>query len=174
MMHGTRLVGIAAVIAAGLVSSAWAEFDVAAARGRLLVPTEPAGAQSLSDAKEKLAPEPRPVVIEGRIGGRGIDPFVKGKASFSLVEIPDGHAAKPGHKAEDCPFFKRRAAKAPLAAVQFVGPDGSELPIDARVLFGVKEGQDVVVRGSGRFDPALGIPIIQVTAEAIHVRPPAK
>lgn len=162
-------VGLAMVVFMA-AASARAEFDVAAARGRLLLAAEPAGAVSLTAAKEQLAVEPRPIVVVGRIGGRGADPFVKGKASFSLVEVPDAHASKPGHKADDCPFCKKRAANAPIAAVQFVGPDGTELPVDARTLFGVKEGQDVVVRGSGAFDPALGVPIIQLTAEGLHVR----
>jgi hypothetical protein len=167
----TALVAAAIVLAATAVR---AEFDVAAARGRLVLADEPAGALSLTAAKEKLTPEPQPIVVVGRIGGRGMDPFVKGKASFSLVEMPDGHASKPGHKADDCPFCKKRAASAPIAAVQFVGEDGAELPIDARALFGVKEGQDVVIRGSGRFDPKLGIPVIQLTGDGIHVRPAAK
>lgn len=167
--------GLVLTLTLPLVSAvARAEVDVAASRGRLVLAAEPGGALSLTAAKEKLATEPRPVVIAGRIGGRGMDPFVKGKASFSLVEIPDDHASKPGHKADDCPFCKRRAANAPIAAVQFVGADGRELPIDARTLFGVKEGQDVVVRGTGKFDPALGIPVIQMTAEGIHVRPAKK
>jgi hypothetical protein len=61
-----------------------------------------------------------------------------------------------------------------MVAVQFVGEDGKVLPLDARKLFGIKKGQDVVVRGSGVFDPKLAIPVIQLTAEAIHVRKPAK
>jgi hypothetical protein len=176
-MHATgRSARVVALVIAVAVAAAdvRAEVDVAAARSRLLLQQEPAGAVSLTAAKDALVAEPKPIVIAGRIGGRGMEPFVKGKASFSLVEIPDGHAAKPGHKAEDCPFCKRRAANAPIAAVQFVGPDGSELPIDARTLFGLKEGQDVVIRGSGKFDPALGIPVIQLTADGIHVRPAAK
>jgi hypothetical protein len=102
-----------------------------------------------------------------------MDAFVKDKASFSLLEIPDDHAQKPGHKPDDCPFCKKRAANSPIAAVQFVGADGKELPIDARTLFGLREGQDVVIRGTGVFDPKLGIPVIQITADGIHVRPAA-
>ena len=40
--------------------------------------------------------------------------------------------------------------------------------------FGVQKGQDVVIRGTGVFDTKLGVPIIQVTADGIFVRPPAK
>jgi hypothetical protein len=169
-----------ALAALALLVTAWpaasrAEVDLAAARGRLLLAEEPAGALSLSDAKATLSPEPRPIVVAGRIGGRGMEAFVKDKASFSLLEIPnDDHADRPGHKAEDCPFCKKRAANAPIAAVQFVGEDGRELPVDARTLFGVREGQDVVVRGTGLFDPSLGIPVIQVSADGMHVRPAKK
>jgi hypothetical protein len=152
-----------------------AEVDVAAVRGQLLLPAEPAGAVSLSAAKSKLTTTPQPVVIAGRIGGRGIEPFLQNKASFSLLEIPaDDHAKKPGHNADDCPFCKKRNANSPLAAVQFLGADGKVIPVDARTLFGVQKGQDVVIRGTGVFDPKLGIPVLQITADGIHVRQPAK
>ena len=165
----------AGLLPVGLSSVALGDVDVAAVRRRLLLDEEPAGALTLAAAKEKLSTTPQPIVVAGRIGGRGIDAFVKGKASFSLLEIPaDDHAKQPGHKAEDCPFCKRRAANSPIAAVQFVGADGKELPVDARALFGVTEGQDVVIRGTGIFNPALGIPVIQVTADALHVRTPAR
>jgi hypothetical protein len=161
------------VVPAGLLPSARGDVDVAAARRQLLLDQEPAGAVTLAAAKEKLSTTPQPIVVAGRIGGRGMDAFVKDKASFSMLEIPtDDHGKEPGHKPDDCPFCKRRAANSPIAAVQFVGADGKELPVDARALFGVAEGQDVVIRGTGIFNPALGIPVIQVTAEALHVRKP--
>ena len=169
----TRL-GVAVIVAVclGAWSPIWAEIDVAAARAGLVLPAEPAGALSLAAAKGKLTKAPQPVVVAGRIGGRGMEAFIKDKASFSLLEIPaDDHAKKPGHKPDDCPFCKKRAANSPIAAVQFVGADGKELPIDARTLFGITEGQDVVIKGTGVFDAALGIPVIQLTAEGIHVRP---
>lgn len=119
-----------------------------------------------------LGLEPKPLVVAGRIGGKGIEPFLEGKASFSLLEIPaDDHAAKPGHNADDCPFCKKRQANATMAAVQFLGADGKPIPVDARKLFGVEKGQDVVIRGTGVFDAKLGVPIIQVTADGIFVRP---
>jgi hypothetical protein len=55
--------------------------------------------------------------------------------------------------------------------VQFVGADGKPIPIDARKLFGVAKGTDVVVQGTGVFDAKLAIPIIQLTADGMHVRP---
>lgn len=164
---------VVALAAPGL--AARAEVDVAALRKGLVLDAEPAGAVTLTAAKSQLTTTPKPVVIAGRIGGRGVEAFVKDKASFSLLEIPaDDHAKKPGHNPADCPFCKKRLANSPIAAVQFVGADGKELPVDARTLFGVKEGQDVVVRGTAIFDPKLGIPVLQVTADGIHVRPAGK
>ena len=164
-------VGVAAAAAMCGVA-ARAEIDVTAVRGQLLLPQEPAGALTLAAAKQKLTTTPQPIVVAGRIGGKGMEAFVKDKASFSMLEIPaDDHAKKPGHKPDDCPFCKKRQANSPIAAVQFVGADGKELPIDARALFGIKEGQDVVIRGTAIFDPKLGIPVIQLTADGIHVRP---
>lgn len=161
--------------ACGTMPSALADVDVAAVRGTLVLAEEPAGAVTLTAAKQKLTTTPQPVVIAGRIGAKGIDPFLADKASFSLLEIPtDDHAAKPGHKPDDCPFCKKRAANSPVAAVRFLGADGKEIPVDARKLFGIKAGQDVVVRGTGVFDAKLGVAIIQVTADGIHVRKPAK
>lgn len=150
--------------------------DVAAVRGALVLAQEPAGAVSLTAAKAQLSNEPKPVTVVGRIGAKGIDPFLADKASFSLIEIPaaDAHAAQPGHKPEECPFCKKRAASAPIAAVRFLGPDGKEIPVDARKLLGVEAGQDVVIRGSGIYDASLPVQILQITADGIHVRKAAK
>lgn len=148
------------------------DLDPAAVRQQLLLLAEPDGAITPTAAKQKLTATPQPVVIAGRIGARGMEPFLDGKASFVLVEIPaDDHAKKPGHDADNCPFCKKKNANSPMVAVQFVGADGKPIPIDARKLFGVAKGTDVVVRGTGVFDAKLAIPIIQLTAEGVHVRP---
>jgi len=168
--RAARVLGMA--VALGIASGpVRAEVDVGAIRGQVMLAEEPAGATTLAAAKAGLGPTPAPVVIAGRIGGRGTDPFGRAEATFSLLEIPDDeHAKKPGHKPDDCPFCKKRAANSPIAAVSFVGPDGRVIPMDARRLFGLEEGQDVVVRGSAFFDPALGIPVIQVRGDGLHVR----
>jgi len=147
------------------------DLDPAALRARLVVAQEPAGAITPTAAKQQLDATPKPVVVAGRIGARGMEPFLDGKASFVLVEIPaDDHANKPGHVADDCPFCKKKNANAPMVAVQFLGEDGKPIPFDARKLFGLDKGADVVVRGTGVFDAKLAIPVIQLTAEAIHLR----
>lgn len=146
--------------------------DPAAVRDQLVLPQEPAGAVSLTAAKQQLTNEPKPIVVAGRIGAKGIEPFLENKASFVLVEIPaDDHAKKPGHDADNCPFCKKKQAGAPMAAVQFLGADGKVIPVDSRKLFGLVKGNDVVVRGTAIFDPKLAIQVIQFTADGIYVRP---
>ena len=162
--------GLALVVGV-FATAAMAEIDTAAIRGSVVLAEEPTGAVSIADAKAKLTTTPQAVVVAGRIGGRGTSPFGKNEATFSMLEIPtDDHAAKPGHKPDDCPFCKKRAANSPIAAVSFAGGDGKVIPLDAQKLFGVAEGQDVVVRGSGFFDPKLGIPVIQINADGLYVR----
>jgi hypothetical protein len=148
------------------------DLDPAAVRRQFMLPAEPAGALTPTAAKQKLGATPQAVVVAGRIGARGMEPFLDGKASFVLVEIPaDDHARKPGHDTDNCPFCKKKTANAPMVAVQFLGADGKPIPIDARKLFGVAKGADVVVQGTGVYDAKLAIPIIQLTADGLHVRP---
>jgi hypothetical protein len=148
------------------------DLDPTAIRQQLVLPAEPAGATTPTLAKQKLNATPQPIVVAGRIGARGMEPFLDGKASFVLVEIPaDDHAKKPGHDADNCPFCKKKNANAPMVAVQFLGADGKAIPIDSRKLFGLDKGADVVVRGTALFDPKLAIQVIQFTADGIYVRP---
>ena len=171
-MRAGMLFGLLVALVALASGVAVAETDVAAVRESLVLAEEPAGAVSLAEARKGLGLEPKPVVVAGRIEGKGMEPFLEGKASFSLLEIPaDDHAKNPGHNADDCPFCKKRRANATMAAVQFLGTDGKPIPVDARKLLGVAKGQDVVVTGTGVFDPKLGIPVIQVTADGIYRRP---
>lgn len=165
----------AALVAAFAGPAVALEIDPAAVRGQFVLPAEPAGALSPTAAKGQLTKAPQPVVIAGRVGARGVDPFLDKRASFMLVEIPaDDHAKDPGHDNDNCPFCKKRQANAPMVAVRFVGADGKEIPLDSRGLFGIQKGSDVVVRGTGVFDPKLGIQVIQLTADGIYVRQPAR
>lgn len=169
-----RFVGLAALaLVVTAAVAAHAEVDVNAVRGTLLLAEEPAGAVTLAAAKAKLTPAPQPIVVAGRIGGRGTEPFGRNEATFSMLEIPaDDHAKKPGHKPDDCPFCKKRNANSPIAAVTFLGADGKVIPLDAQQLLGLADGQDVVVRGTGFFDPKLGIPVLQITGDGLFIRKP--
>lgn len=170
-------------VIAALSASTWAAtglaleaVDPAGVRQQVVLGAEPAGAVTPTAAREQLlktpANAPQPIVLAGRLGARGMEPFLENKASFVLVEIPaDDHAAKPGHDADNCPFCKKRQANSPMVAVQFLGADGKVIPIDSRKLFGIAKGRDVVVKGTAVFDPKLALPIIQLTADGIFVRP---
>ena len=69
--------------------------DPVSIRKQFVLAQEPVGAISLATAKVKCskaeAANPAigvPIVIAGRIGARGIEPFLDKKASFVLIEIP--------------------------------------------------------------------------------------
>lgn len=167
---------VATVVVSTLISTAVAKelLTEDAVRRQFALAAEPEGATSIVDAKEKLEKQPdvpQPVLIVGEIGAREHDPFLEGKASFIMIDIvDDGHAKKPGHDTDNCPFCKKRRAKLPLAAVQFVGADGQVIQFDSRKLFGLAKGREVVVRGTATYNTKLPMPVVQVTADAIHVR----
>ena len=147
-----------------------ASIDIDKTRTTLLLEQEPEGALTPTAAKAAIAKGPKELVIAGRIAANGMDPFVKGKASFAMLQLPDDHGSQPGHNPDDCPFCKKKLAKAPMVAVQFVGVDENELPIDARELFGVENNAVVVIRGTASFNPKLALPIIQLKANGIYIR----
>ena len=147
-----------------------ASIDIDKTRTTLLLEQEPEGALTPTAAKAAIVKGPKELVIAGRIAANGMDPFVKGKASFAMLQLPDDHGSQPGHNPDDCPFCKKKLAKAPMVAVQFVGVDENELPIDARELFGVENNAVVVIRGTASFNPKLALPIIQLKANGIYIR----
>ena len=126
---------------------------------------EPATADTGAASAPAIA-EASDVTLVGRIYAGELEPWEDGKASFMLSELPeDGHGE--GHDSDNCPFCKRRLAKAPTAIVRFVDAQGETLPIDARKLFGLEKGQTVVVRGTvvaGEFNS------IVMIADQMHVR----
>jgi hypothetical protein len=172
-----RLLVAVAIFATAAVSAAYAKEAMTeeAVRNQFVHAAEPEGATSIVVAKgnlEKQPDVPQPVLIVGQIGAREHDPFLEGKASFIMIDISDdGHAKKPGHDADNCPFCRKRQAKLPLAAVQFVDGDGKVILFDSRKLFGLSKGREVVVRGTATYNTKLPMPVVQVTADAIHVRP---
>src|SRR5262245_40393810 len=110
-----------------------------ATRDRILLKSEPEKPVSLDAAREAAKSKPE-VVVTGRIAAAGGEPWVTGKASFIITELPEeeeGHSHGPDHNPEDCPFCKHKASKAPMASVQFLDEQGKILSIDARKLFGV-------------------------------------
>lgn len=127
---------------------------------------------SMTQAAEKLEAKaadsaPLQVTVVGRISAGDLEPWEAGKASFMLAELPeDGHGE--GHDADNCPFCKRRAAKALTGIVKFVDDKNETLAIDARKLFGLEKDQHVAIRGTaiaGEFNT------IVLVADQIYVFP---
>ena len=172
---------VATMVIAGVLSAAEAEakdaLTVDQARAAYTLAESPAAALTVGEAQELLEKAPKnraSLTMVGRIAAReGEDPFLEGKASFVMMDLPDDdHSSKKGHNADDCPFCKRRKAKAALAAAQFVDQDGSVVSIDARKLFGLREGAKVVIRGQAYFNPKMPFPIVQLNADGIHTIEP--
>ena len=76
---------LAGLLVGGGEALALAEVNVATVRTALMLAEEPAAAVSLDAARKKLGTTPQPIVVVGRIGAKGMEPFLEGKASFSLV-----------------------------------------------------------------------------------------
>lgn len=106
------------------------------------------------------------VSVVGRIFAGELEPWDPGKAAFLIAELPDeGHGE--GHDADNCPFCKRKAARAPTAMVQFLDDAGAVIPIDARKLLGV-ENKDVVVIVGEAIVGDLNSVVIH--AKGLHIR----
>jgi hypothetical protein len=131
--------------------------------------------------KVDLPTEVIEVVLVGQIGGltnpwkaaQPDFPFEKNQAKFFLADPgavagaeASGHNHAPG---EECPICEANAKDTTelLAVVQFVDEKGNVLPIDARVLFDVKEKDTVVVRGKAHVTVG---GILAVDATGIYVR----
>lgn len=115
-------------------------------RGRLLLAEAPEGAISLSEAAEQWPVEGE-VAITGRVYAEDQDPWEPNQASFLLSVLPESGHDDPEH-ADNCPYCKRRAAKAPKAVVQFADAEGNPLPYGAQSLFDLKRNDVVTVRGT--------------------------
>jgi hypothetical protein len=160
---------LATVLMTGCADATSAPSPAASADGeRFIARAEPAGASSIAKAKAAVAEQQRgEVVLVGQILSGQFDPFEADKATFVLTELSeDGHGA--GHDATNCPFCKRRAAKAAKVVVQCTDDEGEILPIGAQQLLGVEPNQVIVVSGTGALNPDLDLFTVQ--AKQIFVR----
>lgn len=102
--------------------------------------------QSVEDTRE--------VVVVGKIGG-SLNPWIEGRSAFNIVDRKVKSCTDiPG---DDCPTpWDYCCSQSDLvnstALVKVVGADGELLAADARRLFGVKELQTVIVRGTATKD----------------------
>jgi hypothetical protein len=133
-------------------SDAAAKANVSEHRSKLLLADEPAGAKGVIDIREEM-PREGEFVIVGKIGGRA-NPWTEGEASFVMADasvslISDGHGHQ--HKeGEECAFCRKKADQTGqdlVAIVQFIGDDGTVVPVGAQELFDINTNDTVVVRG---------------------------
>lgn len=115
---------------------------------RFRLPAEPTGAQEVIAVRAN-ATDGDPVVVVGRIGG-DVNPWVNGRAAFSLVDnsiracsdIPGDACPTPWDYC--CETDKLKTGK---ILVKFVDDGGQLIASDARELLGVRELDTVVIEG---------------------------
>ena len=135
---------------------------------RFLLNEEPAEAATVIEARED-SEDGQDVVLVGRIGG-SVNPWVEGRAAFSIVDptlkacsdIPGDECKKPWDYC--CETHKLPTS---TAFVKFVGDDGRPLYADARELLNLKELQTVVVHGKAKRDEAGNLTVL---ADGLFVR----
>jgi hypothetical protein len=107
--------------------------------------TEPGRATEVLDFKEHAA-DGESVIVAGRIGG-GIDPWIKGRSAFLLV---DSGAPMPCED-ERCEECAKEIAEC-ATVVKIVNDQGKVLAVDSRELLGIKEEDEVIVQGKAKRD----------------------
>jgi hypothetical protein len=138
----------------------------------LLLKSEPADAKTVIEARKALK-DGDDVVVTGRIGG-AVDPWVEGRAAFSIVDqtlIPCSE--RPGDSCTTPWDYCCDTDRLPqsLATIKFVDGQGKTLSTDARKLLGVKELQIVVVKGKAKRDDAGNLTVLATGLFAKPIAP---
>jgi len=126
-----------------------------------LLQSEPQGVESILHVRNE-SKDGDSVVLVGRIGG-DVNPWVEGRAAFSLVDLSAKACSDtPG---DDCPTPWDYCCETDKLAkgktlIKFVGGDGNPVPMDARQLLGVKELDTLVVQGTAQRDESGNLSIL--------------
>lgn len=139
--------------------------EVLSYRDSLILDNAPADALTLDQAAEKWPMEETTITLTGRVYAEGQDPWDPNQASLMLSILPDQGHDDPEH-ADNCPFCKRKAAKAPKAVVMFQDAQGNTIPISAKTLFDLERGDLATVRGKVT---AFDLNVFTVIADGIHL-----
>ena len=142
--------------------------EILAAREGLVMKVPPESPQTIAEAKA-AAESATEVTVVGRIDAGEFDPFDQQIAAFMLSELPTEHEQSEGHDADNCPFCKRRAANAPKAHVVMVDDSDAPIPHAAPQLLGVKQGDQVIVQGTGTWDAEMNV--LEVKSRRIYLAP---
>ena len=134
-----------------------------------LLADEPVGARGVLEVKGDVK-DGDVVLVVGRVGGR-VDPFVKGRASFTIVDPSlKSCSDRPGDNCETpwdyCCEHPNDLARATLF-VKFTDEEGKAVERDARELLGIKPSQTVVVRGKAKRDADGNLTVL---ASALYAR----
>jgi hypothetical protein len=125
---------------------------------------EPSGAIGVIELREN-AQDGESVVVVGSVGG-GINPWVKGRAAFVLVDACASMECSGACCDEGC-NCKASELTDSIVVVKFVGQDGKVIARDARDLLGLQLLDTVVVHGKAKRDKAGNVAMV---ADGLYIR----
>lgn len=132
---------------------------------KFLAKSDITGATEVTEARESVK-NSDDIIIVGRIGG-SLDPWVAGRAAFSIVDrslkscidgTPEGESCSCQTPWDYC--CETDKLKDAMALVKFVENNGKVVDHDARKIFGIKELQTVTVQGTAERDDAGNLTIL--------------
>jgi len=136
---------------------------------RYVLAEEPADAQPVITVR-KDAKDGDEVTVTGRIGG-DVDPWVKGRATFVIVDPSlkacSEHAGDTCETPWDFCCEDIGHLNQSKATVKIVDEAGETVPTDARELLGVKELATVTIRGQAKRDEAGNLTVL---AKGVYVK----
>lgn len=138
-------------------------------RSQLKLDSKPGNAAKIGDAQTSVADTKAQVTIVGKADLQALPAGDKPKAVMLVREIiADSHGHGSDHDASSCAFCRHRQKQAPKAAVEFVGTDGKVLPYTVGTLFGLQNGDEVVVTGTATMDA--NAEMLKVTAHGLYFK----
>ncbi len=158
---------ISLIVSAGCDNYTALSPEIQAARQEYLLDQPPSDPIMIADAR-KLEPK-SPMVIAGKLGVAGQTTFEKGQATFAVTDAHPkvaSHKHGDGQDESDCPFCKRSQGER-FAIVQFVDREGNVLKLDAQTLLGAKEGDEVMIRGTGEVN---SLDVLVINADGVFVK----
>ncbi len=171
LLRYTGIVVLLAALIAGCkpnTATPVAKYDGA----KFILPTEPEGAKGVISVRESSKNADK-VIIVGRIGG-SVNPWVEGRAAFSIVdpsllacsdEKQDGEPCSCKTPWDYCCLTDKLPAA--MSPGQVCRADGSVVKHDVREVFELKELQTVVITGTAERDDAGNLTIL---ADGMFVR----
>ncbi len=143
--------------------------DAAASGDKYLLASAPQDAQEVIHLRENAQDE-QAVVVAGRIGGSA-NPWVEGKAAFSIVD--SSLKACSDREGDNCARPWDYCCETDLlpkatVLVKVVDDAGNLVATDARKLLQVKELQTVVVQGKAKRDEAGNLTVL---ASGVYLKP---